>query len=689
MRLKAIKLCNFRQFYGSTPEIQFSGGEQNTTVIHGNNGAGKTTLLNAFTWVLYEQFTAAFANSEQLVNKRAIQEAIPGKSIEYSVEVTFEHDYKSYQLKRRCYATKHPERETVENSESQLFMLIAGDDGCWQYPIEHPDDIIGRILPASLHQYFFFDGERIDHIIRYQKKTGLTEATKELLGIKIFERSAEHLKKARRTLEEELRQFGDIKIQKLLKQKQKLEQETDSLREKQGDINQQITEKQELKRELGEELLTLKGAQNLQVIKNNLERDYKDTRAQLVSLNEKIKQTISSQGYTVFMAGLVEKYSNLFEPINQNQELPTGIKKPFVENLLNQQRCICGTELIPGTLPHDQVKEWMKKAGSADVEEAMIRLHAHTQELEKQAMNFWETVDESQEKITELRQKLASIEKELETVKQQLREYPDQEIKRLQVELDTTEKELENLLLEQGRNEIELKQKTEQLETLAQKLKQEKTKEDKQQRTQRRREATEEAINCIQQLKADIEHRFRVTLEQKVQEIFANISFTPYLPKLDQNYELSLVETTTGEEQIVAASTGENQILSLSLIGGIIDRVRNWSANNTLIAPDSSTFPMVMDSPFGSLDEVYRRQVAKALPKIANQLVLLVTKTQWRGEVEQEMNKFIGKQYILVYFSPKADCQEDWLVINGESYPLVQPSENSFEYTEIREIKLQ
>jgi DNA sulfur modification protein DndD len=117
--------------------------------------------------------------------------------------------------------------------------------------------------------------------------------------------------------------------------------------------------------------------------------------------------------------------------------------------------------------------------------------------------------------------------------------------------------------------------------------------------------------------------------------------------------------------------------------------VRNWSANNTLIAPDSSTFPMVMDSPFGSLDEVYRRQVAKALPKIANQLVLLVTKTQWRGEVEQEMNEFIGKQYILVYFSPKADCQEDWLVINGESYPLVQPSENSFEYTEIREIKLQ
>lgn len=686
MKLKSIKLCNFRQFYGFTPDIQLSGEPQNTTIIHGNNGAGKTTLLNAFTWVLYEEFTAAFANSEQLVNKRAIQEAIPGKSVEYSVELTFEHDYKSYQLKRRCYATKHQNNETIENSESQLFMLIAGDDGCWQHPLEHPDDIIGRILPASLHQYFFFDGERIDHIIRYQKKTGLTEATKELLGIKIFERSAEHLKNARRSLEEELRNIGDIQTKQLLKQKQKLEQETEAIQERQEIINQEIKEKQNVKQTLGEELLALKGAENLQSIKNNLELEVKTTREQLVRLHQKIKQTISSQGYTVLMESLAQRCSSLFDQFQQTKELPNGIKKAFVEKLLNQQYCICGTELIPGTHPHDQVKQWQDKAGSADVEEALIRLHAHTQQLEKQAMNFWETVDESQEQITELRQKLAKLEKELETVKQQLREYPDQEIKRLQTELDTIEKELEDFLLEKGRNEIEFKQKTEQLETLSKQLDQEKSKEEKHQLAQRRWKATEEAIHCIQQLKADVERRFRVTLEQKVQEIFANISFTPYLPKLDQNYELSLVEQTTGEEQGVAASTGENQILSLSLIGGIIDRVRNWSANNTLIAPDSSTFPMVMDSPFGSLDEVYRRQVANALPNIANQLVVLVTKTQWRGEVEQEMNPFIGKQYVLVYFSPKADCQEDWLSINGEWYPLVQPSEHGFEYTEIREV---
>ena len=74
MKLMSIQLNNFRQFYGMTQEIILASGERNTTVIHGNNGAGKTTLLNAFTWVLYEKFTAAFAVEDQLVNKRAVSE---------------------------------------------------------------------------------------------------------------------------------------------------------------------------------------------------------------------------------------------------------------------------------------------------------------------------------------------------------------------------------------------------------------------------------------------------------------------------------------------------------------------------------------------------------------------------------------------------------------------------------------
>ena len=45
MRLISLQLYNFRQFYGKTPEIKFSCGQENTTVIYGNNGSGKTAIL--------------------------------------------------------------------------------------------------------------------------------------------------------------------------------------------------------------------------------------------------------------------------------------------------------------------------------------------------------------------------------------------------------------------------------------------------------------------------------------------------------------------------------------------------------------------------------------------------------------------------------------------------------------------
>jgi DNA sulfur modification protein DndD len=114
--------------------------------------------------------------------------------------------------------------------------------------------------------------------------------------------------------------------------------------------------------------------------------------------------------------------------------------------------------------------------------------------------------------------------------------------------------------------------------------------------------------------------------------------------------------------------------------------VREWIKENTLMGLDSSTFPMVMDSPFGSLDEIYRRQIAKKLPQLANQLVVLVTKTQWRGEVAQEMAHHLGREYVLTYNSPKIDCEEDAIELGGIPYPLVKRSSSEFEYTEIVEV---
>ena len=682
MKLISLQLCNFRQFYGKTPVIKFASGTRNTTIIHGNNGAGKTSLLNAFTWVLYEKFTAAFASPELLINKRAIAEANIGTAVECWVEIQFERERKLYQIKRKCFATKN-QANLVQYSPAKLFMLVAADDGRWYPPLEPPEEIIEGILPASLHQYFFFDGERIDGFFRGGKSSNIAEDTKELLGVKVLERAIEHLKKAKKSLQEELQSLGDARTKQLLQQQIELEQERDRLERERLLIVEEIKQLETQKHHLGSQLLDLSGADKLQQVKEKLTKQEKLARKNLIKAKAEFKKTLSQFGYTVFLPEIINKFFKLIEAERDRGKLSTGIKQEFIQQLLEQKTCICGNQLHSQTTAYHNVLAWLDKVELKNVEEAAIHLEANILQNSEQLTQFWQQIDKEQAYINHRYTDINNFEKEIANINKKLKTYPDRNIQQLHNSVESIEAKIKELTLEQGINQQQLENNLKYLNQLSKQIDKHKLTEEKQKLTKKRIKATQESIARLIEVRNRLENQFRVSLEQKVQKIFNFISFTPYVPKLSPNYELTLVENTSGLEVPVAASTGENQILSLSFIGGIIDRVREWSQRNTLMGPNSSTFPIVMDSPFGSLDRIYRRQVAKAIPQLAHQLIILVTKTQWRGEVETEMADHIGQEYVLTYYSPKPDCEEDYLELERVNYPLVKFSSNNFEYSEI------
>jgi DNA sulfur modification protein DndD len=686
MKLTSIKLCNFRSFYGKTPEILLAVGDTlNTTIIHGNNGSGKTSLLNAFTWVLYEKFSAAFASAEQLVNKRSIAEAQKGQAVECWVEVGWEHEGKRYKVNRSCRVYKND--SDFEAGKTELRMWVGEDDGKWYLPPQQPDDIINQILPASLHQYFFFDGERIEEIVRSDKKAEIAEATKIFLGVEVINRSIRHLGEAKKTLENELKAIGNAETKKLLKQQEQIEQESERLTNRQTEIKQELEYQQTFKKETSNRLLELVKAKEIEDRWQNLELQKAENQEAFKKNKEALKKIISSRGYTVLLGETTSQFRNIIDDLKQRGELTSGISREFVNELLKSQRCICGADLSTGTDNHENVRTWLDKAGSSAVEETAIRMGVQVDEIDKQAAAFWEEVDREQARIKQLRETISQVEGELDNLQDKLRKDANEEISSLQKRLDEISSKIDELNREQGANQQKIMQLKTQIDALGKQISKQKLNEERQILAQRRINATQDAIERLTEVKNRQEKQFRLQLEKRVQEIFNQLSVKPYIPKISEKYELTLVEHTAGIEAPVAASTGENQILSLSFIASIIDKVREWSQKRKMMMlPDSSTFPIVMDSPFGSLDEMSRRHIAGTIPKLANQLIVLASQTQWRGEVEEEMTERIGKEYVLTYYSSKPDCEQNYIQLAGQRYPLVKQSPNEFEYTEIIEI---
>lgn len=687
MKLTSIKLCNFRSFYGQTPEITIATGDmKNTTIIHGNNGAGKTSLLNAFTWVLYEKFTAAFAATEQLVNKRAIAEAENEQPVECWVEVGWEHEGNRYRAKRTCRVYKNP--TTIEPTKTKLTIQTVGDDGKWYFPIENAEEIINNILPASLHQYFFFDGERIEEIVRSDKKAEIAEATETFLGVKVIDLAIKHLKEAKKTLDNELAAIGDAETKQLLKKQNQLEQEIEKINKRQTEIKQELENQQTFKKDVSSRLIELSAVRELQEKRESLETQKRSSYEELKKTKEALKKMISKQAYTVLLGQTTANFREIISELKQRGELKSGISKEFVAELIQTGRCICGAELKEGGNGHFHVKSLLKKTGSSSVEETAIRMGAQVDDIDKQADIFWENSDREQTRISQIKTSLSQIEGELDNIEEILRKDPNEDISGLQKRLDGIEAKIDELNREQGANQQEISHIKTEVDVLVKQIAKQKQNEGRQILAQRRIIATQDAIERLMEVKSRQEKQFRLQLEKRVQEIFAEISVTPYIPKITEKYELTLVENTTGIEAPVAASTGENQILSLSFIASIIDKVREWSEKKKIMmVPDSSTFPIVMDSPFGSLDANSRRHIAQTIPKLANQLVVLVTKTQWRVEVEEEIIDRIGKEYVLTYYSSKPDCEQDFMEVNGEKYYLIRQSPSGFEYTEIMEVE--
>ncbi|MEM7476695.1 MAG: AAA family ATPase [Planctomycetota bacterium] len=686
MRLKRLKLKNFRCFYGES-EIEFAGGDKNITVIHGENGAGKTVLLNAFKWVLYEQLTSGVQLEKQIVTKRAIYEADSGDVLEAYVELEFEHDERRYLIKRRVEAKVGSTPQSAKISEPEVILQVCGADGEWRIQ-ERPADVIGRVLPPDLHSYFFFDGERIEQIVKLApaEQEQIATASKKLLGVEILDRADKHLAKARKELEKQLRDVGDSQTRLLIDEKTALDEKIDRQERDASEIKTNLDKLDEQNTEIEDRLRQLEDVKALQERRDQLNEDLGRRKDALKEHSSTIKKMVSGSAHNVFLAGPIQRFEGLCDELRERGELPAGIKKQFVADLLESGKCICGANLTAGSAHTQAVEGWLEKAGLVDVEEKAIRIGGSITQLSHELPRFLNLLDSRQKMRQSDREEVARIEVELDDISDQLKSSPREEVASLEKRKNDLKEQRESLTMDRGvliNSIMKARTRKDEIDDEIDKLE---ANEERQRLAKARVDAAGDARKRIVEIKELMEEDFRADLEQRVSRLFQQISPTPYVVRIPENYSLQLFDGDGENALPTDGSTGERQILSLAFIGSIIELTREYQKRgDSLPGPDSSHFPIVMDSPFGALS-IYRTAAAEHMPILADQVVVMVSPKQWDGDVERSMRNKTGREYVLRYSTPKKGIKPLSIDIKGETFELIDNSSNEYEFTEILEV---
>lgn len=655
MKLDRLELRNFRQFYGDQA-IDFSrSSDQNVTVIHGSNGSGKTTVLNAFLWLFYGDIT--LPKPEQVISERAMAEAGPNGTVDVHVRLSFAHDGIEYTAFRSRSVRRNGQSDFVGTEVNSDLRLEFVDETGNRKVRGNAGDALRQIMPERLREIFFFDGETIDELSELGGQEKIQTAIQNIMGLTILERAERHLDVVRKRFEDEVSRHGSDELSELYQERNDLEERRMSLSDELSDARDSKEKTEEELEEVNQRLNELEESRDLQQERERLEEDIEDLERQIENINTQISERISSAGYVPFAAPAVEKTAKMLQEKRDKGEIPSEIKTQFVDDLLEMGECICGRELIPETEPYQNVDQWREAAGSSKLEEAAMNIAGRLTEIGEDEEQIYEDINKLLERRSNAADEIQRNTERVSEISGKLEDIDTEDINRL----EDRRQELDDQVTEYDQSIGSVKGRIEDAETELAELKEDIDEMEEQNKkadlARRRAQMAEYLRDRIDELFQKYQDEVRKSVNERVNDTFREIIVKDYYAEIDDDYSLRILKDVGSEETIpVAKSTGERQVASLSFIASLVSLARErYHSEEESIYFSGGIYPMIMDSPFGYLDPEYQKRVSSVLPEMAEQVVVLVTQSQWTTEVAGEMDAIAGERYRLKYHDPSED----------------------------------
>jgi len=645
MLLDRIVLENFRQYYGKN-KIEFARDSQrNVTIIHGANGAGKTSLFLALNWCLYGRSVEnvkIIDNVGELLSKEALSRAKPGDRLIAAVELAFFHDGDRFIARRALRGSKQVDGTLLPDT-SEYFTLMRMRPSASPETIDHPVSMINSILPSNVRTYFLFDGEKIDNFAKPEAAKEVQEAIRLIIKLEVLERARRHLETAADEYRRELKRISSGESQRLLEQEELARTEHDRDERRKGELLSEIVSARRKIVDINEQLRKTKDARELQEKRSNLEQAQHQFQQERETLIGQIRD-LATGAYFVVGQPAVDRALKILDQKRERGEIPSNIRQQFVQDLLEQMRCICGRPLDDGSGEHQHVVSLLRNSLPGSLENDVLDTTANLRPFRERGDRRSADIAAAMKRRAELNDQVNRLEAELTDIRFQLKGSAVEEVSGLEQQRQEFLANIDSANVEIGGIDERLKKLGREIDELR-KQREKALKEEKRSQTlSKKLSLAEQSADAIGEIYHTFADEMRIKIEAKTKEIFRTLALKGDHfedVRLGPDYNLEVIDRW-GQPARPELSAGERQVLSLSFITAMA-RVSEEEA------------PLVMDTPFGRLSSQHRNLITEHLPELTSQLVLFVTDEELREQARKNLATRIGAEYRL-QFDRQTSC---------------------------------
>lgn len=644
MLLNKIYLENFRQYKGKQG-IEFADDqEKNVTIIIGKNTGGKTTLVQAFVWCLYDKITF---NNKVLLNTdkyNELEEKPIGAQTNVSVMLMLTHKDVKYKIERTHVYEKN--RSGISIAEKKFTIKYSEDNGNTYHThtgkSDELNDLIRSILPEELSNYFFFWGEKIENI---DSKKNISTAVKDFLGLSAINKSREHLMSIIVDYAKAIANLDstNTQVQRYYNQLNQIESELPIKKEELENVDNSIKFYLEKYKYYEDELLknqkSSDAAENIKKLESVKAREDKNIESSYNAL----LRNFNNKPYKYFSSKLKESVLDVLAHLPKEQEGLAYQSEKSIRELINRRVCVCGRPLEKDTEAYKHIIKELDKIPPKSifslVEEYKKEVRSKTSEIDNYAFNIKDNyikMNESreayEEAVEDIKNEYKKIDKDVDTA--DLKKSKDNFHRKYIASIQNKQQIIDRISqLESTRtqliNQIALKskvsEKTVKLSTY-----------------KRYAEAVVESIDKdYVEKEANIKNRLNILVNRYFKEMYhgeREIS-------IDSNFKMKLTASVGNKKVSTEESPGLQTVKNFAFIASLVEiakEKRNEGNNDFELEP----YPLVLDAPFSSADEVHVPNICNLISNVAEQTVIVVMKKDW-NYAKEIMSGKVGKAYYL------------------------------------------